>query len=409
MPTDLHDRAVLRDLAKEVAEISSMPVMESRRKEWKRHNALKRGRPMILIFPEGAWCELLPDSVLECRDAEARSIEWELRRRIYVYRHFESDNVVEREWVVPKAIRLTSWGLEPRHRDSTTARGAWAFDPVIHTPADLKKLRFPEVIHDEAETQRRMALAQDLFGDILEVKLKGVAHISFHLMHHYTALRGLEQVMVDMRLNPGMLHDAMAFLAEGNRRIVQQYYEQNLLSLNNDNTYHSSGGVGYTDELPAPGFDPEHVRPCDMWASAESQEMAQVSPKMHREFALQYEVKLLEPFGLNGYGCCEDLSQKLEDVLTIPRIRRISIAPSADVDICAHKLGNRAIFSWKPDPTFLLDDVRRDTLEPYIRHTLEAARDCTLEMILKDTHTCGGRPERFDEWSRIARSLVESD
>jgi hypothetical protein len=27
-------------------------------------------------------------------------------------------------------------------------------------------------------------------------------------------------------------------------------------------------------------------------------------------------------------------------------------------------------------------------------------------MILKDTHTCEHRPERFDQWSRIARELV---
>ena len=42
--------------------------------------------------------------------------------------------------------------------------------------------------------------AQDLFGDILDVKLKGVAHISYHLMARYTALRGLEEVMMDMAL-----------------------------------------------------------------------------------------------------------------------------------------------------------------------------------------------------------------
>jgi len=99
-----------------------------------------------------------------------------------------------------------------------------------------------------------------------------------------------------------MLHDAMAFLAEGCRRMVRQYVEQNLLSPNNDGTYNSTGGVGYTDELPLPDHDPERIRPCDMWASAEEQEMAQVSPEHHAEFCLTYERPLLEPFGLTGYG-----------------------------------------------------------------------------------------------------------
>lgn len=402
-----HDRILLRDLAKRVAEIAAMPIMAERKGGWKRHNSLQPGRPMILIFPEGSWGELLPVSELQCENPGARGMEWELRHRIYTFEHFQSDNVVEGEWIVPKVIHSTDWGLQARHRDSPAPRGAWAFDPVIREPSDLAQLRFPEITYDEVATERNLAVAQELFGDILEVKLKGVSHISFHLMNLYTGLRGLEQVMWDMTENPPMLHEAMAFLEEGHRRLVQQYEEQNLLSLNNDNTYHSSGGVGYTDELPQPDYDPDHVRPCDLWASAESQEMAQVSPRMHAEFVLDYEKRLLEPFGLNGYGCCEDLTRKLDDVLTIPHIRRISIAPSANVEACAEKLGNRCIFSWKPHPAYLVGRFDPDKVRNYLWHTLEVTRGCVVEMILKDTHTCEHHPERFDQWSQIARALVE--
>jgi len=402
------DRKILRDLARRVAEIAELPIMAERKKEWKRHNSLQPGRPLILIFPEGSWSELLPASALQCEDPAAREMEWELRHRIYTYEHFQSDNVVEGEWIVSKVIHSTGWGLQARHHDSPAPRGAWAFDPVIREPADLEKLRFPEISYDEAATERNLAVAQELFGDLLEVKLKGVSHISFHLMNLYTGLRGLEQVMWDMYENPAMLHQAMALLEEGHRRLIQQYEEQNLLSLNNDNTYHSSGGVGYTDELPRPGYDPNHIRPADLWASAEAQEMAQVSPRMHAEFALDYEKRLLEPFGLNGYGCCEDLTRKLDDVLTIPHIRRISIAPSANVEACAEKLGNRCIFSWKPHPAYLVGRFDEEKVRDYIRHTLEVTRGCVVEMILKDTHTCEHHPERFDRWSQIARELVEA-
>lgn len=403
-----HDRNILRDLARRVAEIAELPIMAERKKEWKRHNSLQPGRPLILIFPEGSWSELLPPEALRCEDPTARQMEWELRHRIYTFEHFQSDNVVEKEWIVSKVIHSTGWGLEARHHDSPMARGAWAFDPVIREPADLAKLRFPEITYDKEATERNLALARELFGDLLEVKLKGVSHISFHLMNLYTGLRGLEQVMWDMYENPAMLHDAMAFLEEGHRRLIHQYEEQNLLSLNNDNTYHSSGGVGYTDELPRPGYDPNHIRPADLWASAESQEMAQVSPRMHAEFVLEYEKRLLEPFGLNGYGCCEDLTHKLDDVLTIPHIRRISIAPSANVEACAEKLGSRCIFSWKPHPAYLVGRFDEEKLRAYLRHALEVTRGCVVEMILKDTHTCEHHPERFDRWSQIARELVEA-
>ena len=409
MTASTKDREIVRDLAKRVAEIAALPVQTERRELWTRHNDLGPVRPMILVFPEGAWRELLPDSVIECEDKALRGIERGFRQRIYYHEHIRDDTVIERGFVVGKAVRNTGWGLEAKHVKSTEPRGAWGFDPVINEPADLGKLRHPEVTHDEKETQRRFEFAQDLLGDILEVELKGVAHVSFHPMSVYVKLRGLAQVMLDMYENRSMLHEAMAFLEDGYRGLVRQYVGQNLLSLNNNGTYQSSGGVGYTSELPGPGFDPERVRPPDMWASAESQEMAQVSPEFHEEFATAYERRLLEPFGLTGYGCCEDLTRKLDYVFSIPNMRRISISPFADVAKCAEKLRGNYIFSWKPHPSHLVGNFDADAVRAYIRHALDATgkHGCVVEMILKDTHTCEGRPERFAEWTRIAREEVE--
>jgi len=426
MPISKKDKALLRELAKRVAEIASLPIMEERRKLWKHHNSLDPQRPMILVFPEGSWQELLPPSRLKCEGEEtvppglwpgrfirltgARAMEWELRRRIYYYEHLHDDTVIENQWAVRKAVTHTGWGLEPQYRPSGDATGAWGFAPVINAPKDLEKLRFPKVIYDEDATQQALEEAQEIFGDILDVQLKGIAHVSFHLTSLYCRLRGLEQMMLDMYLNPEMLHEAMSLLEEGHHRLIQQYEELNLLSLNNDGTYHSSGGVGYTDELPQPDCDPQHVRPCDIWASAESQEMAPVSPELHNKFVLQYEKRLLEPFGLNGYGCCDPLDKKLDYVFAIPHIRRISISPWADVETCAERLGGKYIFSWKPNPAYLVGTFDAEGIREYLQHTLDVAKanGCVLEMILKDTHTCENHPERFTWWTDIARELVET-
>lgn len=402
------DSTILRGLAGRVAEIASLPVQAERRELWRMHNDLESVRPMILVFPEGGWEELLTDRDLRCKGDEARHIEWTLRSRIYCHEHFQDDMVTEQKWVVQKVIHDSGWGLEAKRIPSPTARGAWKFDPVIYDPSDLKKLHFPEIAYDKEETSRKFTEAKDLFGDILDVELRGISHISYHLMELYTGWRGLRQMMTDMHLQPRMVHDAMGFLEEGHKHVLQQLVNLNLLSLNNDNTYQSSGGNGYTSELPKPGFDPDHVRPCDMWASAESQQMAQVGPKQHAEFALQYEKRLLEPFGLSGYGCCEDLTRKLDDVFTVPNMRRISISPFADVDKCAEKLKGNYIFSWKPQPAHLVGQFDGDMIRNYILHTIRVAQEhgCVLEMILKDTHTCEHHPERFDRWAQIAREEV---
>ena len=408
MSLSRNDRALLRELARQVADVATLPVMAQRREMWKRHNSLERVRPMILVFPEGSWRELLPEDHMVCEGEPARRMERALRMRLYYQQHFQDDTVIENEWVVSKVVRTTGWGLEPRYVPSNQATGAWGFDPVINGPDDLKKLRFPEVHYDAEATQRNLETAQEVFGDILNVKLKGVSRVSFHPMAFYCKLRGLDQVMWDMYDNPGMLHKAMSFLEEGERKVLEQYEDLNLLSLNNDGTYHSSGGVGYTDQLPLPDYAPDRVRPCDMWASAEAQEMALVSPDMHEEFILQYERRLLEPFGLTGYGCCEDLTHKLDYVFRIPRIRRISISPWGNVDACAERLKADFIFSWKPDPAHLVGDFDATRIHDYIKHALDVSRNCVIEMILKDTHTCEHHPERFTAWTDIARGLVDA-
>jgi len=297
------DRTILRDLAKRIIEISENPVMNFRRRMWIKHNSLRSTYPMMLVYPEGSWCELLPDSSLNCTDENARAIERNLRMRVYEYEHFQDDTVVDKQWIVRKKIINSGWGLEAQWIPSSEARGAYLFDPVIKDSTDLKKLRHPKISYDEKSSLQALGEMQNLFGDILTVTLKGVTCLSYQLMSQYTALRGLEEVMMDMYAEPQMLHDAMAFLEEGHRQILQQYVKQDLLFFNNDNTYHSSGGNGYTNELPLPNADPAHVRPRDMWASAEAQEMAQVGPEQHAEFVLEYEKRLLEPFGLTGYGC----------------------------------------------------------------------------------------------------------
>jgi hypothetical protein len=403
------DVDILRELARQVREIASLPVQEERRRLWKRHNSLRPERAMILLFPEGGWVELITPDQLKCESEETRGIELKLRKKLYHHEHFADDTVIDAEWRVPKAVHSTGWGLESQHHTSDSKRGAWAFQPVLNTEEDLDRLQVPDISHDEHESEHRLEAAQELFGDILDVRLLGIGHVSYHLMQQYTYLRGLEQMMIDMYEQPEFLHRTMRFLVRGHQEVLRQYEDLNLLELNNDGTYHSSGGVGYTDEIPLAGYDPDRIEPNDMWASAESQELASVGPAQHEEFALQYERTLLDPFALNGYGCCEPLTDRLDLVTTVPGIRRLSISPWSDVSVAAEQLGPDYILSWKPKPMHLVGSFDESEIRAYVRNTVELAQkhNAVLEMILKDTHTCEHHPERFDRWSQIAREEVD--
>jgi hypothetical protein len=401
------ERHLLRRLARRVAEIAALPIMAQREAEWQRHNRMEPGRPLLLTFPQDAWDELLPQESLSCQSETARAIEYDLRARIMRHNLLQDDMPESGAWHVHKTIHTSGWGLEPRHIASSEARGAWGFDPVLQSTDDLDRLRTPQVTYDARRTARDLDFAQDLLGDILDVQLRGVTYLGYGLMHQFTSLRGMTQTMLDFHDNPTLIHDAMARLTAGHLSMLEQYEAQGLLDLNNDVLYQSSGGLSCTTELPKPGFRPDHVRPCDMWASADAQELAQVGPDHLATFVYPYERELLSCFGLVGYGCCEDLTRKLPLIRDWPNLRRVSISPWADVVQAADILGRNAIFSWKPNPTLLGDPFDLEALRSTVRQALLAARSCVMEIVLKDTMTCHGEPERFTTWSHTVRELID--
>lgn len=404
---------VLRELAREVAAAAASETNRERIRLWKKHNALQPERPMILLFPEGGWTDIEaehPETRTVCRDPFWRPIETRLRRELHAFRHFDSDNVVTPEITVPKAIESSGWGVEPRWTYAEFQRGARRFDPVFHERRDLDRMRHPVPTHHEDISQQRLTRARELFDDLLPVRLVGVKVIQMSLMAQWTSLRGLEETMMDMVCDPEFLHAAMQFLLKGHIGWVEALERDGLLDLNHDNSYHSSGGNGWLEEPPGGAVSADRpITRGDLWGSAQTQELTLVSPEMHDEFSMAYEREFLEPFALSGYACCDDLTPKLDRVLTIPHIRRVSVSPFADVDRCAEELGNRVVYSWKPRPTDLVGQFQPERIRSYLRHTLEVCRahGCVLEMILKDTHTADGHPERFDRWSDIAREEVE--
>jgi len=400
------DRATLRGLARQIAEIAARPEQGEKRELWYAQSGLRPIRPVVFCSPEGSWVELLPDSALTCEEEDARQIERGLRMRLYAAQHFHDDQVCDDSYHVYYAIEVTDWGVRQEYLHSTTERGAYVWDAPIKTRADLEKLRKPRVTHNTEASKRNLEVGQDLFGDILQVKQKGHLPLSAGLVDQWTYLRGINQTFVDMSDDPDMVHAGMAFLMEGTLACLEELESQGLLTLNNGNDYCGSGSFGWTRELPSPGFG-SRVRLIDLWGFADAQTMSLVSPAMHEEFVLRYQVPILERFGLNYYGCCEPLHLKLDMLKRhVPRLRRVSISPWADKRISAEKLGSGIVFCWKPNPAYVAaiqfdpELVRRD-----VRETIEicAQHGCPLEITIKDTHTCNHQPWRFDEWTRIAR------
>ncbi|OGV56924.1 MAG: hypothetical protein A2X49_02095 [Lentisphaerae bacterium GWF2_52_8] len=402
------DKATLRELAKRVAEIAAAPEQTRKANLWKEHNDLKSGAPLILVFPEGSWREIMPDGALLCSDERCRGIELNLRRRIYYQENLRDDNVIDGEYRVPFRLEYTGWGLEPKrvHPDGAPL-GADHFVPVLESRDDLEKLCIPSVKLDKEGTASDIEFHKELLGAHLNVVACGPG-AGIAPLDHYSQLRGLEKLFVDLYEEPELVHETVGRLVDGAIAIRKSLEEQGVLTLNLGNHYAGSGGTCYTGELPSAGFDGKHVRNIDCWGFATAQIFSEVSPEMHEEFALRHERRFLELFGLNSYGCCEPLHRKLDLIeKNVPRLRRVSISPWADVRVSAEAIGRKYIFSWKPNPAILAGDKFNESqIMEDIRTTLKATKGCVVEMIMKDTHTVRNEPWRLSKWVDMARRVV---
>lgn len=403
------DRNILRSLAGRVREIAELPEMEVRRNKWYKFNALRPERPMVLCFPEGAWMELLPECEIRCEDKQLRVWEWNLRSQIYWWEHIRDDNALENWFNIPWNITLGDYGVEIKVEHGE-GRGSFKYvPPISNLERDMEKLHYRECTVDREMTMQNLNLAEELFGDLLPARIRGTSYAASSITWEVLKLIGMDAMFLFMYDDPDNLHKLIKFISDDQIRYYEWLEKEGLLTLDNRNDYVGTGGLGYTDELPRADWkDGAAVRLKDLWGRTDSQETIGVSPAMFADFVLQYQIPLLSKFGLNCYGCCEPVHERWEYIKKIPNLRRVSVSPWCDQIKMAEYLDKSYIFSRKPNPIMVCAAFDEDAIRRDLRDTLQIAKDCVLEIILKDTHTVGNKPERTGRWVEIALEEVQA-
>jgi hypothetical protein len=394
-----------------VTEIANDKRQQEKRELWYQHNRLERTRPLSLVFPEDSWWEIIDPNRLQVNDPFWRQWEWYLIHLMYRHEHIMDDFVIEPDLhvtAVDRTGKMSSgdWGLkvEVTKNDKT---GAFSCNPPIKTENDIEKLIIPETKIDQTATNRKFDAVNQIFGDILPVKIEWDVRAHYNIIGEAATFRGSQQLMLDMYDRPRWLHELMYFFTEAALTKLKYLEDHGFLSLNNKNHFVDSGGIGYSSELPANDFDGIRVRPRDMWGHFAAQEVTAVSPAQHEEFVLEYQLRVMEKYGLNAYGCCEPYTQKFDMLKRIPRLRRVSVSPWCDINVAAAKLEDRYVYSWKPNPIYVTGRMNIEEIRKYVRNTLEAAKSCILEIVMKDTITIENDPERIKIWSTIVRQEIE--
>ena len=405
-----YDKNTIRSLAAELAEIASLPAQEQKRAMWRKLNGLKPDRPMVMI-DQVCWNEMNVNDelTLRCEDPECRGYEGFLRRTLYQWKHFPVDMVVEPFIRVPKAIRNTGLGVgaveDVAVTDPTNSVVGHAFKNQFITDADLDKIKMATVSHDEAETARRLDVAHELFDGELGVFEQGL-DFNLSVWDPISFLMGVQEALYTLIDRPEYMTELARRIVRSYMSMLDQAQEQGLLC-HSQSLIHCTGA--YTDDLPAPGFDPAKPRTKDIWMFGLAQMFSTVSPAMFDEFEIEMCMPLFERFGLVYYGCCDPLDRKMTQVRKIPNARKISMSPWVDESRGASEIAGDYVYSRKPNPALLARGIFD---EAEVRGHLQASVDacanygCPLELILKDISTVAYEPRRLWRWAEIAMEVV---
>ncbi|MEW6355165.1 MAG: hypothetical protein AB1696_02475 [Planctomycetota bacterium] len=404
--TDPKERDTVRELARKVAELADTQENKNRLELWCDVNSLRKtDRPAVICnLGSGAWMEALPQSVVTSQDKWLAGIEYELRKQLYKW-DLGDDTVLDPWMPVAPVMRLDGqhlWGLPVKHintKHDDITRTAWAYDPPIKDEADIEKIVPPHYHYDDAATQANLSRMDDLLGDILPVKLTCAVPGAGAWLHGWaTQLRGVEQLLVDLMDRPAWVHHLMRTLMEGHLSVMGQYEKAGVLTLNNTNKM-------ACDDLPQPDFDGEHVRLRDQWGRGESQEFQGVSPALYEKFLLQYQKPILERFGLTFYGCCEDLTNKISMVLSIPNLRKFVCSAWTDIGKLAQATGGRYCIEWRQKATDVVYSPDLSDVRKHLRDGLTKAKGCPMQIVLQELETTNRNPKRLADWAALAKEV----
>lgn len=398
------DREIVRDLTKQYVEICSASVQDERRRLWRAHNSLKPTRPLIYVRAF-AWQEM-SESECFCENPLLRGIESRLRYDLF-WSSLDDDSIFE-PWINVDAVyKCEGWGVGVARNYSEEPGGAFKVDYVIKALEDIEKLRMPHHEIDEEKTAERLAFVNDTVGDIITVNLnRGPAYImwSGDISTELGYLRGIENFMMDMMDNPEWLTRLVKFLSDGILATHVQAESAGDWGLCN----HQNQSMPYAEELEDPAANITGVNRKQLWGYQAAQELTMVSPDMHEEFMLNCQIPILEKFGLVAYGCCEDLTRKIDILRKIPNLRRIAVSPFADAPRCAEQIGTDYVISYRPSPADMVSyGFDEDRISRILTRDLSACKESHVDITLKDVETVQSDPERVRNWVGLTRRIVD--
>ena len=395
------EKSYVRNLAEKVSEIAKSRGNESIIKRWRDVNALRKpDRAPVLCRPGYVWRELLPDDELRCADPMLKQIENELRQ--VIIKHEIGDDSVVFDYTPVEAILDIDppniYGIGIDWHEAPVEGGAGSYAPVIKNCDDLDKLVMPVYSYNKKKTEERAEFINDVIGDILPPKIIVPIHEPATICSPAADLLGLTEMMLCMADEPELLHRLMAYLRDVALATMEQKARIDVFTPNTDDVMYMS------DEIdPLPGTK-AGLKNC--FGAGNSQEFDQVSPAMWEEFLLEYQKPIYERFGLAAYGCCENLSNKIDGVLSIPNLRIFVCSAWTDLDKVINKVEDKYAIMWrqKASDICFADDIT--VIKKHLESGCERMRGGFYQIVQRELYTLNGNLDRLHIWAELAKDAA---
>ena len=292
------------------------------------------------------------------------------------------------------------WGVEIEHQTTAIQGGSWAYKPPLRSEADFNKLRTPTYTYNKTNTLEQLEKTEELLGHIMPVRLLcNPGYDNGTLGTAAADLRGLEQMMVDMISEPKLMHRLMAHLQDAKFRQLDALEATGILTPNNIGPMLCSDPVG-----PEPLGRPLTLANC--WCAGNSQEFDPVSPSMWEQFCLDYQRPIFERFGHVCYGCCENLTQKIDGVLSIPNLRIFVCSAWTRLDLVLDRIGTNYCIMWRQKASDIVfpDDVA--SIRRALEEGIKRLQGSYYQIVLRELQTLSGHTDRLHVWTDIAKELA---
>lgn len=404
------EREILRALAATYMGYATSPAQLETQKLWAALNNGNMQRPMVMI-DQIPWHEMDVDGSLICKIAHPywQKVECWLRQSIYKFEHMPVDMVLPPYMCLPRVLNDPAYNTLGIAIDEQTASTDQANDVVSHgyinqfeDMEDVEKIKFTDLSADETVEAAVWEQAQQIFAGIALCNWEGV-NLHLGLWDRVSEWMNVEECYYALCDQPELLHAIM--------ERVTQVATQWIASGNKQGLFDTATAICHCScTLRAPFAQQIPFGTSqNSWAFGMAQLFTSVAPATTKEFEVDYMKRLFCNFGDMYYGCCERLDDRLDVIMQLPNVRKISCSPWSDREKFAEKLPKHIILSNKPNPAMVGAGAMDETvIRKDLQRTMAAAKanGIGMEMILKDNSSVQYQPQRLWEFSKIAMEEV---